>query len=62
MKNEREYLNKVIESLRYLATQGIPLQGQDGNDNFTQLLLLRSKDDKSIRNRLAAPTNTECKE
>ena len=60
-KNERNYLIKVVESLQYLARQGIPLQGHDGNDNFTQLLLLRSKDDKSIRKRLAAPTNREFK-
>lgn len=37
------------------------LQGYDGHDNFTQLLLLRKKDEKSIRDRLAAPTNRECK-
>lgn len=39
----------------------LPLQGHDGHDNFTQLLLLLNKDEKSIRDRLAAPTNRECK-
>ena len=44
-KMEREYLKIVIESLQYVAQQGIPLRGKEkGNDNFTRLLLLRGKD------------------
>ena len=43
---ERKYLIDVIKCLRYLARQGIPLQGCDNNDNLTQtLLLLGTKDD-----------------
>ena len=34
-----------MESLQYLARQGIPLRGKEEvDDNFTQLLLLRGKD------------------
>ena len=35
-KIERKYLLDVIRCLRYLGRQGIPLQGKNGNDNFTQ--------------------------
>ena len=34
---ERKYLLEVIKRLRYLSRHGIPLQGHDSNDNFTQL-------------------------
>ena len=34
---ERKYLLEVIKRLRYLSRHGIPLQGHDGNGNFTQL-------------------------
>ena len=47
---ERKYLLDVIRCLRYLARQGIPLQGLDNNDNITQLLhLLGTKDDSIIK-------------
>ena len=47
---ERKYLIDVIKCLRYLARQGIPLQGHDDNDNLTQaLLLLGAKDDNIIK-------------
>ena len=39
---ERKYLMKLIECVKFLARQGIPLQGEhDDNDNLTQLLLFR---------------------
>ena len=45
-KLKSKYLLDVIKCLRYLARQGIPLQGLDNNDNLTQILyLLRTKDD-----------------
>ena len=47
---ERKYLIDIIKCLRYLARQGIPLQGHDDNDNLTQaLLLLGAKDDNIIK-------------
>ena len=45
---ERKYLLEVIKCLRYLSRQGIPLQGQNNNDNFTQLLCLLGTKDKNI--------------
>lgn len=49
---ERKYLLDVLRCLRYLARQGISLQGLDNNDNLTQLLLLMGTKDESITNRL----------
>lgn len=47
-KIERKYLLDVIRCLRYLGRQGIALQGHNGNDNFTQLLLLFGSKDNNI--------------
>ena len=42
-----------MESLQYLVRQVIPLRGkEEGNDNFSQLLLLRGKDHHFIVERL----------
>ena len=51
---ERRYFYKVIESVQFLGRQGIALQGNkhEQNDNFTQLMLLRGKDDPSIVKRV----------
>ena len=49
---ERKYLIEVIKCLRYLARQGIALQGHDGNDNFTQLLRLIGTKDSNITDHL----------
>jgi len=46
-EENRKYLLKIAQSIRYLARQGLPLRG-DGNEvdsNFNQLLLLRGIDD-----------------
>ena len=52
---ERQYLKIIMESLQYLQRQGIPLRGKkEGNDNFTQLLLLRGKDHPFIIERLTS--------
>ncbi|XP_057290813.1 zinc finger MYM-type protein 1-like [Hydractinia symbiolongicarpus] len=45
---ERKYLLDVIRCLRYLGRQGIALQGDDNNDNFTQLLFLLGSRDSSV--------------
>ena len=39
-QGQPKYLLYVIKRLRYLARQGIPLQGLDNNDNLTQILYL----------------------
>ena len=59
--DERNYLSKVMESVQFLWRQGLPFQGDFGNDNFTQLLLFRGKDDSRIAKRLLAPTNRQFK-
>ena len=44
-----------MESLQYLGRQGIPLRVKEGgNDNFTQVLLLRGKDNPFIIERLTS--------
>ena len=53
-KMERQYLKIIMESLQYLGRQDIPLRGKEGNDNFTQLLLLRGKDHPFIIERLTS--------
>ena len=45
---ERKYLLEVIKCLRYLSRQGIPLQGNNNNDNFTQLSYFLGTKDKNI--------------
>ena len=52
---ERRYFYKVMECvMEFLGRQGIAFQGNklEQNDNFTQLMLLRGKDDPSIVKRL----------
>ena len=51
-QNERKYLADVIRCLRFLARQGMAIQGNPGNDNFTQLLLLLATKDPSIQSKL----------
>ena len=53
---ERRYFIKVMECVQYLGRQGLAFQGEscDGNDNFTQLMKLRGKDDRKIIERLSA--------
>ena len=54
-KMERQYLKIIIKSLQYLGRQGIPLRGkEEGNDNFTHLLLLRGKGHPFITERLTS--------
>ena len=43
---------QVIRCLRYLGRQGIAFQGNDGNDNFTQLLRLLGTNDTNIADHL----------
>ena len=47
-EKERKYLLDVIRCLRYLARQGIALQGNKNNDYFTQLMMLLGTNDKRI--------------
>ena len=48
-KQNRHYLAKIIETLQYLARQGIAFRGDnDEESNFIQLLKLRVKDDSVL--------------
>ena len=49
---ERKSLLEVIKCLRYLSRQGIPLQGHNNNNNFTQLRYLLGTKDKNIMDHL----------
>ena len=53
---ERSYVLKVLECVQYLGRQGLAFPGEscDENDNFTQLIKLRGKDDRNIIEYLSA--------
>ena len=53
--NERQYLKVLMECLQFLGRQGIGFRGnEDGNDNLTQLMLLRGKDNNDIVDRITS--------
>jgi len=53
----RQYFKVLIESIQYLARQGLVLRrDNDDNDNLTQLLRLRGKDGPEILERLESKT------
>ena len=55
-----EMLLLVLQSIQFLARQGLPLRGGDGNEsdgNFNQLLRLRGVDHKGIVSWLSKKTN-----
>lgn len=52
-RKERKHLIDVIRCLRFLARQGIAIQGNPGNDNFTQLLMLLGSKDAAILSTLS---------
>ena len=58
---ERSYFITVMETVQFLGRQGIAFQGENENDNFTQALLFRGKDDTNISQRLNAPTTRQLK-
>ena len=47
-KAMRKHLLDVIKCLRYLSRQRIALQGDDENDNFTQLLRLLGMKEENV--------------
>ena len=51
-KDNRSYLITVIRGLRYLARQGIAIQGTHGSDNFTHLLRLLGPKDSLVIEKL----------
>ena len=54
---ETQYMKVLMECIQDLVSQGIALRRNDHiDDNLTQLLLLRSKDNPKIAKRLSAPS------
>ena len=51
-KSNRDYMPKIISSVRFLARQGLPLRGDgpiEQDSNFHQLLVLRGEDYPPIK-------------
>ena len=54
-EQERQYLKITMECLQFLGQQGIAIRGdEDGNGNFTQLLLLQGEDHPNLIERLTS--------
>ena len=51
----------MIETVQELGRQGIPLQGDDGNENFSRILLLQGKDDPQVCKRVRKNTDPKLK-
>ena len=50
---QQKYPKIVMECIQYLARQGMPFRGSDHiNDNLTQLLILRGKDNPTVLERV----------
>ena len=51
----------VMEKVQGLGRQGIPFQDDEGNDNFSRILLLRGKDDPELAKRVLNNTDPKLK-
>ena len=60
-ETERKYFRKVIETVQELGREGIPIQGDDGNGNFSRILLLQGKDDPEVFKRVRNNTDPKLK-
>ena len=49
---EIKYFRKVMETVQELGRQDIPFLDDEGNDNFSCILLLRGKDDPEVAKRV----------
>ena len=56
---ERKLLIKVMESIYFLARQGLAFGGNDANDNLTQLFKLLNKNDLALLTRLDKKSHRE---
>ena len=50
-----------METVQELGRQGIPFQGDEGNDYFSRILLLRGKDDPEAAKRVLNNTDPKLK-
>ena len=46
-QEKKAMLMKLLQNIKFLARQGLPLRGDQGQGNFDQLILLRAEDDPS---------------
>ena len=51
----------MIETIQELGRQGIPFQGDKGNDNYCCILLLQGKDDPEVAKRVLNKTDPKLK-
>ena len=57
-EQNRQCLLQVIDVIKYLTRQGIPLRGRDDlNSNFNQLMLVQAKRDPNLKEWLKKKTN-----
>ena len=47
-RNNRQIFLKILENLRFLSRQGLPMLGDSNNGNFTELLLSEARYDSRI--------------
>ena len=56
---EGKYLKVVMECYQYLARQRMPIRGSNHiNDNLTQLLILRVKDNPAVLDRISSASTS----
>ena len=47
-QENKAMLMKLLQNIKFLARQGLPLRGDQGQGNVDQLILLRAEDDPSL--------------
>ena len=47
-QENKAMLMKLLQNIKFLARQGLPLRGDQGQGNFDQLILLHAEDDPSL--------------
>ena len=47
-QENKAIIMKLLQNIEFLARQGLPLRGDQGQGNFDQLILLRAEDDPSL--------------
>ena len=58
---ERKYFRNVMESVQELGREGIPFQGDECNDTFRHVLVLRGNDDPEVAKRVLNNTDPKLK-
>ena len=58
---ERKYFRNVMETVQELGREGIPFQGDECNDTFRHVLVLRGNDDPEVAKRVLNNTDPKLK-